>query len=284
MRTIKKDKMVFKVTPGEVYKKVTEVRTYEGVIPPEIERKKVTASKTYAAKVIRPESVEVKDGRIKIRKSCNILGRLGLVVEALKGVKASKGLPQRMIDQAKEAAETFKEHKKAYRGIIKKTCKEEIIRESICKVTPYGLEEMVDLEKNPELKSSLEKPNLLHRIVDGYFRPKPVEKWNDGKLYRLLLVDQFKKIMPISDDYPSKLRGLEDDKELKKYEFHTKIFETAHTLLGIIFIPSIVYGFAQGDYERGIGGVILGLIIGAYPAMAHRYNRAKAYNTVEQNK
>lgn len=139
-----KEKDVFEVKPGEVRETITEVTTYEGVAPPTIEGK-ATASKTYTAKVIRPESVEVYgQGKMSVRRSNSIFGRLRVAYDALRGnVKEADGILQNTIDKAKAAVDVFKNHEEAYKNTIE-SGKENVIKVTVHEVTTHGLEEKLD--------------------------------------------------------------------------------------------------------------------------------------------
>lgn len=123
-------------------------------------------------------------------------------------------------------------------------------------------------------------------ISESYFKPKSLERWKEGLIYRLLGVHIFKKIVPTCGSYVTRLTGFRPianapDKveALKKWEPLTRVYETIHLALLCINAPYITEKLAEGDYTSST--IIPNLLINVYPVMLQRYNRARMYNVFE---
>lgn len=147
-----------------------------------------------------------------------------------------------------------------------------------------------DLER---VVSQIEIGCVTKRLADRYYSPKSFERWNNGKLYAFLGVRSFKKFIPTSGDYTSRLLGwhpIRDEKNKEKalqdYDLFSRILEGVHVGSFAFFTSLIIYTFGNGDLESASWQTALNLTVNVYPIMVQRYNRARIYNLLErkQNK
>jgi len=140
--------------------------------------------------------------------------------------------------------------------------------------------------------SNCEDMKMEKGYGDWYFKPKNFEK--SGKLYEMLGVRQFKKLISTVEKYVRKpLKAKKSSshtyylkertiKGIKKFESGSRITETVHT---IAFGALALLAYSRdpenllSPYEWS-GNVFINF----YPIILQRYNRARIYNTVEKAK
>ncbi len=138
------------------------------------------------------------------------------------------------------------------------------------------------METQTETKKESKK--LFNKLTDWYFEPKGFEK--SGKLYENLGVKTFKKYCPNGGTKFS-LTGkwgkeiMQDG--LKYYINKTKVFETAHLVLGeSLYAGSMILSLNQKNYGILAGLTIANLLINIYPIITQRYNRNKAQKILDK--
>ncbi len=121
-----------------------------------------------------------------------------------------------------------------------------------------------------------------------YFRPRNFERAGDGRMYRWLGVQYFKKIVPSGGTYWRKLfkekgpvKDATDKKQaLRDHEPFTRIAEGYHAGFSVAALGVITHSYSEGNSSTL--WIILGnLLANFYPLLLQRYNRARIYNTIE---
>lgn len=124
----------------------------------------------------------------------------------------------------------------------------------------------------------------FERLKAWYFRPRPFEVRNRSQIYRWLGVRLYKKAVPSSGEWISKLRGIKRletrsgilrREALKRYEHQTRIWEGRHLPSAIALqvwalVGGVVYGAPQFWWCTGIN-----LLVNIYPIFVQRYNRIR---------
>lgn len=163
------------------------------------------------------------------------------------------------------------------------------------------LEAIVDstLNERVENQEHTENNSLFRRVSDSfysydsqYFKPRKFERWKDGLLYKLLGVHIFKKIVPTCGEYINKLRGEHPianaktkEEGLKNWERNTRGFETVHLAVALGYLGYIGERLISGNRLAYVAGaIIVNVLFNFYPIMLQRYNRAKIYNALENQK
>jgi len=120
--------------------------------------------------------------------------------------------------------------------------------------------------------------------MDLYFRPKRIEKWQNGRLYELLGIKIFKKV-PVhigrTSGWDSYFIGDGGHAGLKAYEKRTRMSEAIHAPITILLTYRIISLLVEGRY---VGAAIIGPLwfLNALPTALQRYNRAKIESVLER--
>lgn len=124
----------------------------------------------------------------------------------------------------------------------------------------------------------------LHALFRSYFRPKAFEKAGNGRIYRLLGVGLFGKVIPTGGVQirrltgarmaPYTLRGT-SLRGAWEFRYRTCAFEAAHTLPMIALMALTVYWFAEGETRLGVEDLLVNLLVNIYPIMHHRHTRVR---------
>jgi glycosyl-4,4'-diaponeurosporenoate acyltransferase len=152
-------------------------------------------------------------------------------------------------------------------------------------------EELETIFESKDTPITSEK-SLGKKIADAYFEPKSFEKWQNGRIYEILGVRQFKKFVPFGyymnsiirkyvDPHHNLVSG-EDCARLWGVYF-TKTAEASHVALGILTaIPPITHAFKEGNYNSALLTGAVNLLVNVYPIMLQRYNRTRINNVLEK--
>lgn len=150
-------------------------------------------------------------------------------------------------------------------------------------------------ERGPEWSIDTEelyetaKSSTIHALSaakDTYFEPRSWERWRDGRLYELAGVHHLKKARgpllyeALGMDRP--IAGSDDKVEgIKNTLFTTYAAEAWHT-------PFVVWGAVDTAARLATGQSPDPIVVGAtaingYASMLQRYNRARAYNHLDEH-
>jgi len=118
---------------------------------------------------------------------------------------------------------------------------------------------------------------LGQKAMDLYFRPKRIERWQNGRLYELLGIKIFKKVcvyIAHQFGWDSYFIGDGSQEGLKAYEKRTRISEAIHSPVTMLLTYQIISFLVEGSY---VGAVIIGpfWFLNALPTALQRYNRVR---------
>lgn len=142
-------------------------------------------------------------------------------------------------------------------------------------------------------KSLYQSIGYVKRGLEHYFTPNSVERWGNGRIYKWLGVQHFKKILPIGGDYVNRKMGWTwiipsnpRRKELGDYESMTKGIELAHSVMIPLYSASLLLHHLDGDFnyveKHFLSNVICNVLFNIYPIMVQRYNRTRIYTALEK--
>lgn len=133
------------------------------------------------------------------------------------------------------------------------------------------------LEEVVEPTELVDSKGLLQKVKGWYFEPKAVEKWRNGKVYEVLGVKKFKKLLTHLNAYNLTIKTPSDLDNLDRVLNDCELFH---------FPQAVVWGGVTAYYlsnESYISTMIFGVLslTNAYCAMLQRYNRIKT-NRIRQ--
>ena len=130
----------------------------------------------------------------------------------------------------------------------------------------------------------------LRRLVCGYFWPRGFERANNGRLYRLLGVRRFGRVIPTggvairrltgSRMAPYTLRGASVG-AARDFYYRTCAFEAAHIPFLFILLVITVYQLVNGRLDLAMEDMVVNLCVNLYPIMHHRHTRARIARLLE---
>jgi hypothetical protein len=131
----------------------------------------------------------------------------------------------------------------------------------------------------------------LRNILKFYFKSRPLEMMGKGRIYRLLGVHLFGKIIPTGGILIRRLTGWKmpaytlagfTAKAAKKFRYNTCMYEYVHFTAIIAQLPT----FADGFLTDGIVNVFIrywwNLPVNIYPIMYQRYTRVRIWHLIRR--
>ena len=124
----------------------------------------------------------------------------------------------------------------------------------------------------------------LRNSIASYFNPSPFERAGSGRIYRLLGVHVFGKIIPtggVSVRRFTKLRMIAYTLRgpslgaARDFRYKTCIFEALHMPFCIVLLILSVDRFMKGHVDWALEDLAVNLLANIYPMMHHRYTRIR---------
>jgi hypothetical protein len=125
---------------------------------------------------------------------------------------------------------------------------------------------------------------LLQKVSACYFKPRPIELRNQGKIYECLGVRFFKKWVPTSGEVVTRLRGINRlkitetgsrRKALEIFELQTRKWEWRHLISAIFLFIWAIIGGLYFDIKHFYIPIIINVFVNLYPILVQRYNRVR---------
>ena len=122
---------------------------------------------------------------------------------------------------------------------------------------------------------------MSHPLARWYFRPRAFEA---GSLYPRLGVRLYKKVVPTSGEWITRLRGIDRLKiaaagnrglALRNYDSQTRTWESRHLISAILLQAWAIVGGATVGAEQFWACSAINLLVNIYPVMVQRFNRAR---------
>lgn len=129
----------------------------------------------------------------------------------------------------------------------------------------------------------------LQPLADWYFRPRDFES---GPLYPRLGVRLYKKVVPSSGEWITRLRGFDRLKivaagsrrlALQGYETQTRKWEVRHLVSAILLQTWAVVGGVFVGGEQFWACSAINLLVNVYPILTQRFNRARIALILERD-
>ena len=146
-----------------------------------------------------------------------------------------------------------------------------------------GIEDFSQLEKEVHLIAN-------KSVTDLYFAPKKFER--SGRLYETLGVRYFKRALcglaeRVIKNIKSKPTNYFIGPErtitaLKSFERQTRFNEVVHLFSTGCLSFAAIGSASGGQYSLAAMWGAFDLVLGIYPVLVQRYNRARIYNTIDQ--
>ncbi len=122
---------------------------------------------------------------------------------------------------------------------------------------------------------------MIQPFAHWYFRPRDFES---GPLYPRLGVRLYKKAVPSSGEWVSRMRGIDRLKikatgsrqlALQNYESQTRKWEWRHLLSAVLLQGWAIGGGVFVGAEQFWVSSAINLVVNVYPIMVQRFNRAR---------
>ena len=147
-------------------------------------------------------------------------------------------------------------------------------------------------ELERELDSTdVDDRGFWQKVDDWYSEPKGIERWRDGKVYELLGVKPYKRVLTglmIKINRGKKPHQGDNyfiwdtsKKGLKEFEERTKFNEGIHIVGGLATGAFTALSYTIVDYPIWTIPALVTVAQG-YCIMVQRYNRARIYNILER--
>lgn len=140
--------------------------------------------------------------------------------------------------------------------------------------------------------STVNNKTILQKLGNLYFEPFSVERWNQGRIYELLGIKPFKKLVLKFGDivgmgrhnvYKRAVYQLNSKKKLARIECNTILSEIIHGPFGVYCLYSTIEDIAQENYTHAATIGTIGLV-NIYLSMLQRYNRVRVQSLSQKMK
>lgn len=124
----------------------------------------------------------------------------------------------------------------------------------------------------------------LRRAVCAYFAPKGIEVANDGRIFRLLGVAAFGRIIPTGGVLVRRMTGARmrpytlaatTRTAAKDFYYRTCVFETLHLPFFLALMAISIDRIMSGRIEHAAQDIAINLCINVYPILHHRNTRRR---------
>ena len=125
---------------------------------------------------------------------------------------------------------------------------------------------------------------ILRSFVRGYFRPKPVEVADNGRLYRVIGVSKFERFIPTGGIAIRKLTGAKmapytlaslSIRAVRDFRYRTVVFKTLHIPFFLALLILSINQYFKGRVDLAIEDMVVNLVFNLYPMMHQRYTRVR---------
>jgi len=125
--------------------------------------------------------------------------------------------------------------------------------------------------------------------ADWYFQPRRFETRNGCAFYPRLGVRIYKRFVPTSGDWVTRIRGIDrlqiaatGDRcqALKNFEQQTRKWEIRHLISALLLQSWAIIGGAFIGIEQFWVCSLINLMVNLYPIMVQRYNRARMVRSI----
>jgi glycosyl-4,4'-diaponeurosporenoate acyltransferase len=132
---------------------------------------------------------------------------------------------------------------------------------------------------------------MNQRIAEWYFQPRAFETSNECAFYPRLGVRIYKRFVPTSGDWITRIRGVDRLKiattgnrgqALKDFEHQTRKWELRHLISALLLESWAIIGGAFVGIEQLWASSLINLVVNVYPIMVQRYNRARMISIIRE--
>lgn len=126
---------------------------------------------------------------------------------------------------------------------------------------------------------------LIPALKSSYFICYPFEA--EGKIYRYLGVDYFRKILVLSGWEKSRKKETPIRRSLillEYYEYRTRASEFGHGIIAIIIVLITIYVGITYSFKETVWLILLNIFLNIYPIMLQRYNRPRVLRVINKLK
>ena len=124
----------------------------------------------------------------------------------------------------------------------------------------------------------------LRGPVRRYFNPTPIESADDGRIFRLLGVGGFGKIIPTGGITIRRLTGARmapytlagtSLRGARDFFYRTCVFETLHLPFFLALLALSIYRLATGRPDLAVKNMLVNMVVNLYPMLHHRHTRTR---------
>ena len=133
---------------------------------------------------------------------------------------------------------------------------------------------LLNLERELDSTESVEYSGLMQKAIDWYLEPKSIEKWRNGKVYELLGIKKFKKLLTNLAFYKRVVRTHDN---LDSLDSLLNFSELVHSPPAVFFWGMTIASSLSNENYAGAFAILggIGFLTNAYCTMLQRYNRIK---------
>lgn len=133
----------------------------------------------------------------------------------------------------------------------------------------------------------------LRSIVGGYFWPKSAEQAGAGRMYSLLGVEWFGRVIPTGGIAIRRITGLKmspytlrapSKRAAREFYYRTCVFEALHLPFLVALVALTFRQAALGRLDLALEDMVVNLVFNIYPIMHHRRTRVRIVNLLEASR
>lgn len=132
---------------------------------------------------------------------------------------------------------------------------------------------------------------VTRSLVAAYFRPKRIERYKNGLIYRLIGIRFVAYVIPTGGMLWRRLfkwggwsfaLGGNSIRRAREYRYNTCVFEFLHGTGLLLMLPDAVNAIRNGYTDGIIHFLVAGVLINGYPFLLQRYNRTRITSLLDR--
>jgi hypothetical protein len=132
---------------------------------------------------------------------------------------------------------------------------------------------------------------LVRATIAAYFRPRKIERYRGGILYRMLGIRLVAYLIPTGGLLWRRLFGWKgwsfalvgpSVRAASEYRYSTCVFELLHLTALLLMLPDGIRAIQVGYGDGILKFVLAGLVMNGYPLLLQRYNRVRIQTLLDK--
>lgn len=133
----------------------------------------------------------------------------------------------------------------------------------------------------------------LRRCLCRYLRPNRLELWQGGRIYRLLGVHRFGRVIPTGGIAVRRLTGARmapytlkgtSIAAARAFYYRACVFEMLHLPFFLTLVALAVARGAEGRWDLALENTLVNVVVNLYPMMHHRRTRGRIVRLLSRRK